>query len=78
MGQDGSFPATTSSPIFNNSYFIAQLFRHIQDMGGKKDGTALRAECMHVLLEHHGGAGIQPHKRLIQNQQLRFVNQGRI
>ena len=46
-------------------------------MGGKKDGSALTADIPHQSFYLVGGFWIQPHKRLVHNQQLRFMDQSR-
>ena len=48
-----------------NGYPVAELFGHLQHVGGEEDRPALRTEGFHLGLELMGGHRVQPDKGLV-------------
>lgn len=55
---------------------MAELFSHLQHVGGKEHGAACRAQLRQIALEQVGGGGVQAHEGFVQDQQTGLPHQG--
>ena len=63
-------------PALDDGDLVAQFFRYVQYVRRKKDGASLVAQFAEDLFQPKGGFRVQPYERLVEEDQLRFVQKG--